>query len=112
MSLSDKMDQFLRDMDTRNKANIGTAATIYKQALSDVLSTPGDKDHPSKPGEAPHRVTGQLQASIVSQVDEGHLRANVGPTANYARFLQAKHPFLRLAYERAAAEMKRILLGR
>lgn len=112
MSLTQKFDNWKHDFDEKNKINIAEAGAIYTQSLDSTLSKPGDADHPSKPGEAPHEVTGRLRASIVSEVDPSAGVARSGTTALYAKYLLAKRDYYRIAWDRVASKIQQILLKR
>lgn len=112
MSIAAKLDQFMRDMKTQNRARIAEATAIYKQSLHETLGDQGDAKHPSRPGEAPHRVTGQLQSSIVSEVDEANTTSRTGTAASYTEHLLAKRNYYRIAYEKVASPLRKTLLER
>lgn len=108
MSLSEKLDAWTQRFDQDNRENIARVNTIYTQAVREVLSVPGDHEHPSKPGQAPHEVTGELLKSITGGAERA--TSTTKATAPYAVFLVKVRPFWRIAYERVKPQIEQILL--
>jgi phage gpG-like protein len=73
---------------------------------------------PSSPGEAPHKRTGRLRASITYEVDASDLRARVGTNVTYGKHLELgtsrglrPRPWLRRALAESMVRIKQILGG-
>ena len=110
MSLVDKYDTWKVNFQQQNKENISEAGTIYRKSVDEVLGHRGEKDHPSHPGEAPHEVTGELRESVFLEVNPVSLEATVGTRAPHGKYLIDKRPYLRIAYDKVADQIRRALL--
>lgn len=71
---------------------------------------------PSKPGEPPHKQTGNLRRSVTYEVDARDLTARVGTNVTYGRHLElgtsrglAPRPWLRPALSRIRSRVNQLL---
>lgn len=73
--------------------------------------------NPSKPGEMPHKLTGQLQRSITWKLDKANLVLTVGSGLDYAGYLQTgtkkmkSRPWLSRTWSNEKAKVTSIILG-
>jgi HK97 gp10 family phage protein len=91
------------------------AAILVKNATKEEISEPSPPT--SEPGEAPHKHTGRLRASISHQVDKDALKAYVGTNVKYGKWLElgtkkmAPRPFLSATVDKLRAAITSILKG-
>lgn len=92
------------------------AARLLVNDIKESLSVPAPPA--SKRGEAPHKLTGRLRASIAQSVDADALKATIGTNLAYGKFLELgtskmpARPFLRPAVERNKDQLKQIIQGK
>lgn len=73
---------------------------------------------PSRPGESPHKQTGELRRSIAKEVDRKNLVARAGTNKLYGKWLEfgtskmAPRPWARRALMESFARIRKILNGR
>jgi HK97 gp10 family phage protein len=79
-------DEFLAAVRARLASNLGDAGEM----LADEMAASVGQPYPpaSSPGDEPHRRTGNLQASITSELDAEALRVTVGSPVEYALYLE------------------------
>lgn len=66
--------------------NLGDAAVRLRAEIQYEVGTQGPPR--SRPGEAPHRETGDLQSSFFDELDAGELTAMVGSDSEYVLDLE------------------------
>lgn len=77
-------DAFLDAMESRYSARLDSAAQLLQQRMQARIATQGPPR--SKPGESPHRDSGDLQASVTVQ-SSGMVR-RIGSPLAYAVYLE------------------------
>lgn len=105
----DQARAYVRRRTLRGLLRLVTAVETRAKALLGVQGSPTDRSHPGQP---PRRQTGNLQASVFSQVDEESLSAFVGTNVDYGEYLElgtkrgiAPRPWLRPALAAGAAKV-------
>lgn len=65
----------------------------------------------SKPGEFPHRETGELARSLELRFDRRSLTIQVLASASYAPFIETRRSFLRRTLRELRPQLREILIG-
>lgn len=98
----------------RRRTIHGLRKLVYavETKAASLLSVQGSSRDRSSPGQPPRRQTGELKASVYSQVDEESMSAFVGTDLDYGEYLElgtsrglAPRPWLRPALAAGAAKI-------
>jgi hypothetical protein len=65
----------------------------------------------SRPGEFPHRVSGELWRSVGMRLDRRSLSVSIVATAPYAAILETRRSFLRRTLREIRPQLRTIILG-
>lgn len=107
---------FMRRLETANERDLGRMAAWGARRAKQTLSEPYPPA--SKPGEAPHRRTGRLRASVdFEQVEKYRWRWGVVFGLKYGRYLEEgttrmdARPYLRPSLEWVIHKWRRFMKG-
>ncbi|WP_435016702.1 hypothetical protein TA3x_004276 [Tundrisphaera sp. TA3] len=109
MSLAKKLEARIKEINDKSKSNLDKAADEFERTLIKVLSVPGTRDNPSRPGEAPHKVTGKLVGSVQKFVNRAAGVAAIGPTIYYAAILRKTRDSYQIAIKRCRKDIAKII---
>lgn len=98
-----------RDLRAELLDRLEAAAEHVVEQTKQNIAAPGPPA--SRPGEYPHRVSGELQGSISSVVNARDLSVRVVATAPHARFVEARRSFLRRTFRESRSTIRQIVLG-
>lgn len=108
---ADVVAKIKQDVDSRALSAANHLANRIKESIDRPNPTGRD---PSRPGEYPKKVSGELQASIVVQESETGTGYAVGTTLEYGKFLElgtskmSPRPWLSKALREYASEIAKI----
>jgi len=122
-------DEFIKETEKKLADNLYKAAVYLKGKVKEALNTTGNpylasagpsgrhykNENPSEPGEAPHKMLGNLMRSIAHAMSEDGKTAYVGSNLEYALFLEvgtvkmAPRPFFRTTLTEEAETIKKII---
>lgn len=114
-------------IDAEMRRRLAASARLVSNHAKQLVSVAGTtkvkgrrvyNSNPSRPGEPPHKQTGQLRRSITQQPVTGKLAQRVGTNIEYGRWLElgtanmAARPWLRRALIEKTGEIRVILTRR
>jgi HK97 gp10 family phage protein len=122
-------DKFIDGVEKQLKDNLFKAAVYLKTKIKERLNVTGNpilasrgpggrhyrNETVSAPGDAPHKMLGNLQRSIAHAVDSDGKTAYVGSNLDYALYLEigtskmAARPFFRPIFQEEADTLAKIL---
>ncbi len=108
MGLAERIKQRTDEKIGTFREQLPFMAEVFADELRAVLSKAGTRANPSRPGEAPHMVTGQLVNSIVTEIYPALDTALVGTTAQHGKYLVATRPYLNITADRCRKKMRDI----
>lgn len=107
MRSSRAIEQKIKELKASRARKLRAAAEEYASTLRVVLGVQGAPGRHSRPGGAPYRQSGELQASVEVKVSGD--RAEVRCTAPHAKYVLKLRPALEIAARRCREGIRRIL---
>lgn len=98
-----------RDLRNEMKVRLAAAAEALAAKIRQNISVQGPPA--SRPSEYPHKVSGELESSVVVKLDLRSLSVEVHDTAPHAMAVEKRRPFMRRTLREMKPELRRIVLN-
>ena len=107
-------DEYLADVEAGLFVRVGQAAEALADVVRFNIGEPGTPDDPSEEGEYPHRVTGELQRSIVVRPYDKltYIVGSDSSIADYGAYVEESRPFLMRTLHEESQNIRRTVVGR